>query len=168
MAQIAIRAEGAEDIVRAVDEQLAQIDITGLGDAQLRVTVTRLVSPGDETQSWTDVAAPGKAFGVFESEDEGQGGERTHAADALELEGLGIAFLTEELDLAVVSSDLLSEGCDGVEDGEQSWLERVRNGVSNFVSEVRGRAGGQTKTGALSDPTDVVDEQGAGSNQSIS
>jgi len=103
-----------------------------------------------------------EAVRVFEGEDVSKSSKGTHTADATEQFGLWVAFAAKLFDLLVIGSDLLSEGSDGVEDRQLGGLKRFRDGWSDFASEAVRRARGQTRAGTLHDPTDVIDQQGAG------
>ena len=46
--QIGVRSSEAEDVLRAVDQQLAQVAIAGLRDAQLRRALAGLSLPRDK------------------------------------------------------------------------------------------------------------------------
>ena len=50
-AQVAIRSKGSQDVLSGSHEQAAQVRVSGLGDAQLRVVSSRLISPRDEALS---------------------------------------------------------------------------------------------------------------------
>src|SRR3989304_8609753 len=89
------------------------------------------------------------------------------AVDAPQGFGLGIAPLAQSCDPVVVGVDLLGEGGDGFEQGQQCWAERLGDGGGSLVGEAVSGAGRQASPGALGDRADVVDEQGAGTNQSV-
>jgi hypothetical protein len=113
--------------VSGVDEQLAQVGVAGLpvrtpgrcGDSELWILVAGLVPLGDEAEGGSDLAALAKAAGTFKCQHEGQSCEGADTADLGERPSFGIALLAELLDLLVVVFDLLGEGADRIEDGQQ-------------------------------------------------
>ena len=70
-----------EHMVSALDEQGAQIDIAGLGDAELRVSSTRLASSWSQSQIATHVPASLEPFFATQSEDIRQRCELAHTID---------------------------------------------------------------------------------------
>ena len=48
--QIAVRTEGPEDVLGATDQQPSQVGVTRLGDAQLLVEPSGLVTPRNQAQ----------------------------------------------------------------------------------------------------------------------
>jgi hypothetical protein len=55
--EVRLLAAAAEDVIRALHQQAAQIAVTALGDPQLRVALVRLALPGDEPEVGGDVPA---------------------------------------------------------------------------------------------------------------
>ena len=49
-AQIAVRSERTEDVLRASDQQAAKVCISFLGDASLRLALSRIVLTGNQTK----------------------------------------------------------------------------------------------------------------------
>jgi hypothetical protein len=117
------------------NEQAAKVGGSSLRDPQLRVFFTGLISTRDEAEGWPPFPALAGAIGVFKREDESQGREWAHAADATELLGLRKAFAAKVFDLWVKGPDLLGEASDGVEDGHQSGPKRLGDFTGDLVSE---------------------------------
>jgi len=166
-AQVAIRPKRPQDVLSGSNQQAAQVGVSGLRDPQLRVFITRLISTRDKAEGWPHLPALAEAIGIFKCEDEGQGSEWAHAADATELLGLRIAFAAKCFDRSVIGPDLLGEASDRVEDGRQSRSKGLGDVRSDFVSEAVRRAGRQASAAALDDGAGVVDEQAARSDDGI-
>ena len=102
------------------NQQAAQVGVSSLGDSQLGVLITGLISARHQAQGRTDFPAPAEAIRGFQGEDVAQGGECPHAADGAEELCFRVLILAEPLDLFVEFMDLMGERADGFEDGEQS------------------------------------------------
>lgn len=103
------RAEWAEDVVGAVDEETAQLGVAGFGDGELLVGLAGLVASGDESEVGADVAGAGESLGVFEGEDEAEGGDGADTGDLLEALGDGVLGLGEGFELLFKGFDLAVE-----------------------------------------------------------
>jgi hypothetical protein len=56
-AKIAVRTERPEHVLSGTNKQSTQVAVSGLGDAQLRVLIAGLITPGDEAQRRTNFSA---------------------------------------------------------------------------------------------------------------
>ena len=72
-AQVAVGTERTQDVLGGSDEQAAQISVSGLRDAQLRIATSRLISTRDEAESWLYLPALPEALRIFQRKDLGQG-----------------------------------------------------------------------------------------------
>jgi hypothetical protein len=52
----------AKDMVGTLDQQTSQIDVAGLGDTELRITISRLTASRSQSEIAPDVATLLKAF----------------------------------------------------------------------------------------------------------
>lgn len=79
--QVAVGAEGSEDVVRRLHEQLAQEGVAFLGDVHLRVAIARLAGAGRESEIGAHSSAVWEAGGIFEGQDVGERSEWADAGD---------------------------------------------------------------------------------------
>jgi len=89
-AQVAVRSERPKDVLGALDQEPAEIAIAGLGDVELRILGSALVSAGDQSQARAELAALAEAMGIFQGQDVGQGGDGADARDVAQEAGFGI------------------------------------------------------------------------------
>src|SRR5580704_14391286 len=97
---------GSEDMVGALDQQRAQVDVSSLGDAKLRVAVPGLAASRPQAEITADIPASLEALLAAQRQNIGQ---RCELADAIDLEQslrLRVLRLRESLDGAVVLLDL--------------------------------------------------------------
>jgi len=78
----------------------------------------------------------GEALWVLQGEGICQGGKWSHAADVAEQFRFRVLALAESFDLSVIGADLLRERSDGLENGDQGWLQRFRDRRCDFGGEV--------------------------------
>jgi hypothetical protein len=83
----------AKHMVGALDEQGAQIDVPGLGDAELGVSSARLTSSWSQSQVATHVPASLEPLFATQSENTRQRRELAYAIYLDECMGLGILCL---------------------------------------------------------------------------
>src|SRR5277367_1307953 len=81
----------AEDMVGTLDQQASQVDVAGLGDAELRIAIARLTASGSETEIATNIATLLEAFLASQGQHEGQSRDVTHAVHLQQ--GLGLRIL---------------------------------------------------------------------------
>jgi hypothetical protein len=91
-----------EDVVGTLDQKASQVDVAGLGDAELRIAVARLTAPGSETEIATNIAALLEALLASQGQHEGQSRNMTHAVYLQQGLGLRILRLAKFLDLVIV------------------------------------------------------------------
>ena len=96
----------SEDVVGTLDQQTSEISVPGLGDAELRVPITRLAASRSQTEIATDIATLLKSFLAAESQDERGRGDGTNTMDLQKSLCLWILCLSKLLDLTVVRLDL--------------------------------------------------------------
>ena len=89
-AQVTVGPEGPKDVLGALDQEPAEIAIAGLGDVELRILGSALVSAGDQSQARAELAALAEAMGIFQGQDVGQGGDGADARDVAQEAGFGI------------------------------------------------------------------------------
>src|SRR5712692_9838103 len=77
--QVALAAEGAEDVMGTLDQEATQEGVAGLCDVQLGLALTRLPSLACETEIGADFPTLGEARVVLKRQDEGQRCENTNA-----------------------------------------------------------------------------------------
>ena len=87
--EIAVFAEGSEDVVGAVYEKGAQEAVSGLGDAKLLLAASGLILSGTQTEIGTDRTASFEALWILDHEGEGQRCDGTHPTHFDKSPGLG-------------------------------------------------------------------------------
>ena len=106
----------SKDVVGTLDQQTSQIDVTGLGDAELRVAISRLTSSWSQTEIAPHITALLETLLAAQSQHERQSRKVAHAMDLQQRLCLRILRLTELLDLTVVLLDLECHLCDLLDD----------------------------------------------------
>jgi hypothetical protein len=167
VAQIAVGAEGTRDALGTVDQQAPQVASTGLGDSQLRVTISRLVASGDQTQGGANLPGLPEAGWVFQGEDKRQRRQRADADGTAQAARLGITLAAEDLDLLAATADLLIEGSNALQDRPQGCLERVWDGRGHLGGETMRGARGKMGTSSPGGSPEVVDQQSAGTDEGV-
>src|SRR5215211_4390391 len=106
--EVRVSSEGTQDVVSAAYQKLPQHLISFLGDAPLRISISRLVCGGHKPQVCSYRAAPFEAVGVLQGQHEGKSRERSDSLHlAQELGFLWVALLGDRLQLAIVVPDAL-------------------------------------------------------------
>jgi len=163
--EVRVLTEGTHDVVGALDEELASVTVTSLGDGHLRGPGTGGPETRDETEVGGDITAIREAMGIANDESEGEGSER---ADALYLAegGSGGVALVEALDVLIESPDLGSDLGDHVDERADGRKEFLGDEVLGVL--VERMAIGGWKLGAieaLQRAADGVDEKGASTDE---
>src|ERR1039458_530537 len=70
-----------DDVVGALDQQLSQVPVAGLGDSKLWVAVARLAASGPQGEGPASIPASLEALLVSERQHEGQDREMPNAVD---------------------------------------------------------------------------------------
>ncbi len=52
----------SEDVVRALDQQTSEVRVAGMGDAELRIVISRLTSPRSQAQIVPYIATSSEPF----------------------------------------------------------------------------------------------------------
>src|ERR1019366_10018054 len=95
-----------ENMVGALDQQTTQIDVAGLGDAELRVAVPGLTASRPQAEITAHIATSLEAFLTAQRQDIGQRRELTDTVNLNQRLRLRILRLHESLDSAIVLLDL--------------------------------------------------------------
>ena len=71
----------SDDMVGALDQQLSQIPVTGLGDSKLRVAITGLAASRPQAEIAADITTSLEALLFAQRQDEGQRREVANPID---------------------------------------------------------------------------------------
>jgi hypothetical protein len=99
-------------MLRTSHKRFSEIAIAGLGDAQLRIVLTRLRTSWPKSEVAAHIPALGESRGTSECEDVAQRGERAYAIDPQQNQRLRIFGIRELLDERVILLDLPGQRCD--------------------------------------------------------
>src|SRR5215217_4576886 len=156
--EVRVSSEGTQDVVSAAYQKLPQHLISFLGDASLRISISRLLGGGHKPQVCSYRAALFEAVGVLhQGQHEGQRRERSDSLHlAQELGFLWVALLGDCLQLALVVPDALGERADRLQDGSEGRQKRLGDVPRRSVVEAPGRALGQAGPEGLDCSSEVV------------
>src|ERR1700755_3251188 len=110
-----------EHMVGTLDQQSTQVDVAGLGNAELRVSIPGLTAFWPQTWGAADIATSLEAFLASQRQDVSQGGELPDTVDLDQRLCLWILRLRESLDHPVIVLDLLRH----LRDLFEHWTERL-------------------------------------------
>src|SRR5271156_1251442 len=89
-----------------LDQQTSQIDVAGLGDAELRITISRLTASRSQTEIAPDITALSEALLASQGQHERQSRKVADSRDLHQGLCLRILRLAKLLDLSIVLLDL--------------------------------------------------------------
>ena len=101
----------------AADQEPPQHLVALLGDAPLRISISRLVAGGYKPQVCSYGAAPFEAVGVLHGEHEGKRREPSDSLDLTQQLGFRVVLFRDHLQLALVVADALRKRADRLQDG---------------------------------------------------
>src|SRR5689334_4944812 len=107
----------------ALDQELAKEDITCPGYMKLWIAVAGLASFRRQTQVRADVPTSIKALGIFQSNDIGEGSQRTNAVHLSETPSCRVTFSCKPVDFVVIAGYLLRQLADRLEDRAKCRLQ---------------------------------------------
>jgi hypothetical protein len=78
--------------------------------------------------------------------------------------GFGVVFTGKLLNLVIIFADLLGEGIDRSQNGQECGLKGIGDSFPHFAMEKGSGAGWKTATGSFHYSSSVIDELGAGAD----
>jgi hypothetical protein len=96
----------SKDMVGALDQQASKISVAGVGDAKLRIMISRLTSTRSQTEIAANIATSSEPLLAAERQYEGQCGEMSDSVNLQQRLRLRILGLAELLNLPIVLLDL--------------------------------------------------------------
>jgi hypothetical protein len=136
--EIAVGAEGPEDILSRSDQQTTEHRVTALGDAELGGLCAGVALSRPKAEVSADAATVFETCGVLQCEDVTKRGDRTDTSDLAESIGLGIALASEVFQFTLGGTDLLAERLDHCEQWPKSGPKGLGDVRCHLASEGRG------------------------------
>src|SRR5216683_5964514 len=158
----------AEDMVGTFDQQASQVDVAGLGDAELRISISRLTASRSETEIAPDIATLLEALLASQGQHEGQSRDVTHAVYLQQGLGLRILRLAKFLDLAIILLDLRRHRRDLLEHRTERLCESWRHHCQTALGEAARRGCRHPMAAGLRQSADSVHCSGAQPDHKIS
>src|SRR5215213_9673814 len=115
--EVRVGAKRTQDVVGAAHQELPEHLVALLGDALLRILVSRLVAGGHQPQVCPYRATPLEAVGIFQGEHEGECGKRPYPYDLAQELGFWVMLFRDGFQLALVVADALGKRADLLQDG---------------------------------------------------
>jgi hypothetical protein len=165
--QIGIRAKGSHLIVSRLDQETSQHFVAGFGDPALWVSVSGLILSGTESEVGANRPAVLELVGVFQGQDERQGGDGSNALNLLQHRSLGITLVGEGLNSAIVLPDLDRQQLQMVQEGTKCILESVGKTLKRSIVKCRGAAPMHATSSGFDSTADMIDETGPSPHQDL-
>lgn len=146
----------SEDVVGTLDQQTSKIGVAGLGDAELRVSISGLAAPRSQTEVAADVATLLEAFLAPQGQHERCRRDRANTMDLQQRLCLWILGLTELSDLKIVLLDLQCHLGDLLEYGAECLSQTGRHHRQASLRKALCRCCWHAMTAGLGEPSDGV------------
>jgi IS5 family transposase len=157
-AQRRVPSKGTHDVLRTLRGQPADQRVARFGNAQLGRSHPGVALFRLEPEIASDIATPLEARPiVIQDQHERDGRQRAHAMDRLNRLGLGICprFLHHQ---PVVRRNLVRQGLDQMEQGQQCRLQRLRTGLGRLPRKRQRGRRGQSVTRGLHHAAHRIDD----------
>jgi hypothetical protein len=143
-------------MVAALNQQGSQIDVAGLGDAELRIAVSGLAASRPQAEIAAHVPTSLEALLVAQRQDIGQSSKLAYAIDLDQCLGLDVVGLGKLLNEAIVVLNLHRQGCDLFEHRTECLHKSRREDLHASLCKTQRRGSGQAIAAWLRESTHRV------------
>src|SRR6185437_11417590 len=131
--EIGIWPKTAQKIMRTLNQQVSELRVAGLADAELQVGLARLPALGYEAEESTDVTGFSKPVRISDGQHKLQRGHRPDAVDLAESHGFGILRSGNSLQRLIVFANFVGQHVQSVEERRKARSQLRGNQRCDFV-----------------------------------